>query len=111
LFAPEVAGIVAHYLLPLLLGHRVNAQVKPLGQRDLVLRFIQSLGLLRLPAWFLLWTSHEEVPRWDPDEFHAKAVREMLGWLVLLVLRLQGEAGCQSCSQGEAEEACHEKTF
>ena len=52
LFALEVAGIVAHDLLPLFLGHGVNAHVEALGQRDLVLGFVVRpffLGVTVLP--------------------------------------------------------------
>ena len=73
----EMAGVVAHDLLPLFLGHGMNSDVKAFGQSDFVLGFIFTSFL------FFRWTAHSECAWRNPDKLHTDAVREILGWVFL----------------------------
>src|ERR1022692_3656758 len=53
----------------------MNSHIKALGGRGVV------LGFVILPFFFLLGTPHHEIPRGNPHELHADAVREVLGWV------------------------------
>src|SRR5262249_17934558 len=64
LLALYPARIVTHDRLPASLGHRINRQVKPPGQRDFVLPFI-----VQAPP-FTFRSAHQEGARWNPGKLH-----------------------------------------
>src|ERR1043165_5266919 len=71
------AGVGRHDCFPLSLCDRIEAHVKPFGQRGFVLSFIA------LPLFLAGRTAHHEGARWNPNKLDANAVREdriLAGW-------------------------------